>query len=145
MKQKARDLENANLALNALLKNRKEAKATLENNIRANMNNLVFPSLERVLQTRLNDHQKNHLEIVHAGLKMLMSSFSRKMSTLFLSLSPTEIEVANLIRHGKSVKEIAAILNISAITAKNHRQKIREKVGLKNTKVNLRTYLLSLE
>lgn len=145
LKQKARDLENANLALNALLKNRKEAKATLENNIRANMNNLVFPSLERVLQTRLNDHQKNHLEIVHASLKELMSSFSRKMSTLFLSLSPTEIEVANLIRHGKSVKEIAAILNISTVTARNHRQKVREKVGLKNTKVNLRTYLLSLE
>lgn len=145
LKKKALDLQSANLALNALLKNREEATATLEKNIRANMNNLVFPSLERVLQTRLNDNQKNHLEIVHASLKELMSSFSRKMSTKFLSLSPTEIEVANLIKHGKSVKEIAAILNISAVTAKNHRQKIREKIGLKNTKVNLRTYLLSLE
>ena len=145
LKKKALDLQSANLALNALLKNREEATATLEKNIRANMNNLVFPSLERVMQTRLNDNQKNHLEIVHASLKELMSSFSRKMSTKFLSLSPTEIEVANLIKHGKSVKEIAAILNISAITAKNHRQKIREKVGIKNTKVNLRTYLLSLE
>jgi len=145
LKRKAQDLQNANLALNALLKNREEATDTLEKNIRANMNNLVFPSLERVLHTKLNDNQKNHLEIVHASLKELVSSFSRKMSTKFLSLSPTEIEVANLIKHGKSVKEIAAILNISAVTAKNHRQKIREKIGIKNIKVNLRTYLLSLE
>jgi len=145
LKRKALALQSANLALNALLKNREEATATLENNIRANMNNLVFPSLERVLQTKLSDNQKSHLEIVHASLKELMSSFSRKMSAKFLSLSPTEIEVANLIKHGKSVKEIATVLNISAITAKNHRQKIREKVGIKNTKVNLRTFLLSLE
>ncbi len=58
--------------------------------------------------------------------------------------TPTEIRVANLIREGKTIKEIAGILGVSENAINHHRQNIRNKLGLNKQKVNLRTHLLSL-
>ena len=57
----------------------------------------------------------------------------------------TEIEVGNLIRDGKTTKEIAAVLNISKDTVDTHRQNIRKRLNLNRKKKNLRSYLLSLQ
>ena len=141
---KAQNLEEINTALNVLLKKRAQDKITLEENVVANINHLVSPSLAKLLKSRLNANQKAHVEIVLSSLKEVISEFSRKMSSKVYSLSPAEIQVVNFIKHGKNTKEIASALNISTKTVKNHRQKIREKVGIRNKKINLRTYLLSL-
>jgi DNA-binding CsgD family transcriptional regulator len=53
--------------------------------------------------------------------------------------------VASLIRDGKSSKEIARILNISINTVHTYRFNIRKKTGVKNNKVNLRSFLKTLE
>ncbi len=145
LKIKAHHLEEVNIALNVLLKKREQDKRDLENSVAANINNLVVPSLEKLLHSGLSASQKIHAEITYASLKEVVSSFSRTISSRFLSLSPAEIQVANFIKHGKSSKEIAIALNVSTKTVKNQRQKIREKIGIKNKKVNLRTHLLSLE
>lgn len=145
LKTKARDLENANIALNVLLENRKKDLTLHEKNIRSNMNNMVLPALDKLAQTQLSDYQKAHLQIAMTGLKEIMSSFSRNLSASLLSLSPAEIQVANFIKHGKSTKDIAIALSLSPETVKNHRQNIRKKMGLKNKKTNLRTHLLTLE
>jgi DNA-binding CsgD family transcriptional regulator len=58
--------------------------------------------------------------------------------------SPNELQVANLIRQGKTSKEVARLLNLSIRTVDSYRDSIRKKLGLKNKKVNLRTYLASL-
>lgn len=53
--------------------------------------------------------------------------------------------MANLIRDGKSTKEIAELLRVSLQAIVFHRQNIRQKLGLKNKKSkNLRSTLLSL-
>ncbi|MBU0767594.1 MAG: helix-turn-helix transcriptional regulator, partial [Proteobacteria bacterium] len=57
----------------------------------------------------------------------------------------TEVQVANFIKHGKTTKEIAEMLNLSVETIKFHRKNIRDKIGIKNKKANLRTYLLSVQ
>jgi len=59
-------------------------------------------------------------------------------------LTPQEIEVASLIREGRSSKEIAALLNLSLTTIHFHRRNLRRKLNLRNYSINLRTYLLSL-
>jgi DNA-binding NarL/FixJ family response regulator len=145
LEEKARDLERANIALNVVLQNRQEDRNAQEKNVRSNINSLIFPSLDHLAQSKLNEHQKVHLDIARTSLREVLSSFSRNLSSSFLSLSPTEIQVANFIKHGKSSKEIAQALHVSPKTIKNHRQSIRAKMGLKNQKMNLRTYLLSLE
>jgi len=48
LKTKARDLEKSNITLNVLLENRKKDWKLHEKNIRANMNNMVFPALDRM-------------------------------------------------------------------------------------------------
>jgi len=60
-------------------------------------------------------------------------------------LTPTEIQVAVLIKEGKSSKEIAESLRVSAAGIDFHRKNIRKKLGLKNTKTNLRSFLLNVQ
>lgn len=79
------------------------------------------------------------------GPDLILYQFSRKLSARYLDLTPAEIQVATLIMHGKTTKDIAAFLSLSSKTIESHRKSIRKKIGLKNRKTNLRTYLLSIE
>ena len=60
-------------------------------------------------------------------------------------LTPSEIEVAEYIKYGKSSKEIGKMMNLSVKTVETYRAKIRQKTGLRNKKTNLRSYLLSFK
>jgi DNA-binding NarL/FixJ family response regulator len=55
-----------------------------------------------------------------------------------------EIQIASMIKLGKSNKDISTILNRSIHTIANHRESMRRKLGLKNQKINLRSYLSNL-
>ena len=46
---------------------------------------------------------------------------------------------------GKTSKDIADALDIAQKTVENHRNKVRDKLGLKNKSVNLRSYLMQLD
>jgi DNA-binding CsgD family transcriptional regulator len=82
--------------------------------------------------------------ILESNLGDIVSPFVTKLSSRYLNLTPTEIQVASLIRDGRTTKEIGALLHLSANTIMSHRYHIRGKLGLKNKKVNLRSYLQSL-
>ncbi len=49
-----------------------------------------------------------------------------------------------MIAHGRTTKEIAAILSREISTVEFHRNNIRQKPGLANQRKNLRQYLLSV-
>jgi DNA-binding NarL/FixJ family response regulator len=59
-------------------------------------------------------------------------------------LTTAEIQVAHLIKGGKNSKDIVDVLNVFSSAVDVCRYRIRKKLGLKNPKVNLRSYLLSL-
>ena len=74
----------------------------------------------------------------------IISPFLRHMTLTHYKLTPKELRVANLVKEGKTNKEIADLLHLSIRSVEFHRDNIREKLGLKNKKANLQSFLLSL-
>jgi PAS domain S-box-containing protein len=141
---KTNSLEEINTAMKVLLKKREEDKTELEDNVLTNVKELIVPYFEKIKKTKLDDQQEAFLSIIESNLNEIISPFTRKMSLKYLNLTPTEIRIANLIRHGSPSKEIAELLNVSPRTVETHRKNIRRKIGLKRKKANLRSHLLSL-
>jgi len=144
LKVKTKNLEEANTALRVLLKRRQEDKTELEEKVLSNVKELVEPYLKKVQRTRLTERQEAYLSILESNLKEVISPFSRSLCAKFMNLTHSEIQIANLVKHGMTTKQISDMMDISTNTVEFHRRNIREKIGLKNTKVNLRSYLLSL-
>jgi DNA-binding CsgD family transcriptional regulator len=82
--------------------------------------------------------------VLKNNLDTITSSFFRKLTTKYANLTSTEIEVANLVKNGKSIKEIAELMSISGKTVEVHRTNIRKKMGIANTGTSLRSHLLSI-
>ncbi|HET6488777.1 MAG TPA: PAS domain S-box protein [Syntrophales bacterium] len=140
---KSRNLEEVNTALRVLLKHREEDKSELEEKILSNVKKLVVPYVEKLRKSRLSDEQASYVEILDDHIQDILSPFLRNLGTRHLNLTPKEIQVASLIREGKTSKEIAEVLGVSARAVDFHRDNIRIKLGIKNKKANLRSYLLS--
>ena len=145
LERKSVNLEEANAALKVLLKLREDDKKAVESSVLANIEELVFPYLERLKGMCLTDNQATFLGIIEQNLNHVISPFLQKMSSGYSHFTPTEIQIANLIKNGKTSKEIASCLNIGTATVNSHRNDIRSKLGLNNQKVNLRSYLLSFK
>ena len=110
-----------------------------------NYERIILPYIEKLKKVAKSEYQKQLITILEMNLKNIISPFAKNLSGPLGNLSPAEIQVADLIRHGKSTKEIAEILNTGIRTVSFHRENIRKKLDLKNKKINLRTFLLSLK
>ncbi|PKN60409.1 MAG: hypothetical protein CVU53_03240 [Deltaproteobacteria bacterium HGW-Deltaproteobacteria-11] len=143
LEEKSRNLEDANTALRVLLKRREEDKAELEEKVICNTRELILPYIENLKITQVDSHQRNQLTILERHINEIVSPFLRTLSSKYPNLTPMEIKVITFIREGRTTKEIADLLNISARTVDVHRDNIRKKLGLKNRKANLRSHLLS--
>ena len=143
--EKSRHLEEVNAALNVLLKRREEDRNDFEEKILANVKELVLPYIEKLKNSGLYSDQMTLVGILESNTKEIFSPFVTKLSSRFLSLTPAEIKVASLIKDGKTSKEIASLLHASENTIRSHRFHIRSKLDLKNKKVNLRSYLRSIQ
>jgi PAS domain S-box-containing protein len=144
LEQRSYELESANTALRVLLKQVKENKEEMENKVLDNLKKLVFPYLEILQENLANTRQAEYIEVIQNNIKEITSSFTINLSSSFLGLSPREIQVADLVRQGRTNKEASNIMNVSINAVEFHRNNLRKKLGLQNKKVNLRTYLLSM-
>ena len=120
-------------------------KSELEENIFRNVRKLIAPYIEKMKNSRLGNTQRMYMQILEQNLNDIVSPFINKISADFQSITPTEIQISSLIKHGRSTKEIAELLNLSPRTIDSYREQIRSKLGLKNKKANRRTYLMSLQ
>jgi len=141
----SRHLEEVNAALRVLLKQREEDKEDLEGRLLANVKELVLPYVDKLKNSRLDSDQMTLADILESNIKEIISPFATRLSSRFLNLTPTEIQVASLIKDGKTSKEIGVLLNASENTVRSHRFHIRSKLGIKKKKVNLKSYLKSLQ
>jgi len=141
---KTKNLEELNVTLEVLLKKREEDKQDLEKNFVHNITNLVLPYTDKLKGANLTASQRALVETIESNIHDIVSPFARDLSSGYLKLTPTEIRVASLIKQEKTAKEIAEMHNVSTSAIVFHRNNIRKKLGLKNKKINLKTYLRSL-
>jgi DNA-binding NarL/FixJ family response regulator len=127
-----------------LLKKGEEDKIELEEKVLLNIKELVLPYLEKIKKSGLDRGQNTYADILESHLREIASSFSYRLSSAFVNFTPTEINVANLVKQGRKIKEIAELLNISPRTAAFHRERIRKKLGINHKKTNLKSYLSSV-
>lgn len=140
----ARELEESNTTLKVLLKQRESDERQFQDNMLANIKHLIMPYIEKLRSGSTSTEERSWLDIIESNLNEIVSPFSARLSVLYLDLTPREIMIADLIKDGKQDKEIGTLLNISLDTVKAHRKNIRRKLGIYNTRMNLRTKLLSL-
>jgi PAS domain S-box-containing protein len=144
LEEKSRNLEDANTALKVLLKRREDDKAELEEKVICNVRELILPYIENLKITPVDSHQLNQLKILERNTSEIISPFLRTLSSKHPNLTPMEIKVINFIKEGRTTKEMAGLLNVSARTVEVHRDNIRKKLGLRNKKANLKSYLMAL-
>jgi len=137
-------LEEANIALKVLLKQRETDKAELEKKVLTNIKDLVLPYVEKLKNSRLKPRDETLVEIIGARLNDVISPMLQSFANAKILLTPQEMQVAGLVKDGKTSKEIADILSVSETTINFHRKNLRAKFGLTHQRTNLRSYLLSI-
>jgi PAS domain S-box-containing protein len=140
----AKELEDANTALRVFMSRRDHDQKMLEEKLQFNVEDLVVPYLKKLNETNLDSRQKNYLSVLESNLNNIVSPYMLNLSATYKNLTPQEIQIANLIRQGKNTKDIADLLCTSVHTIGTHRNNIRKKLKLRNSKTNLRSCLLSL-
>jgi len=141
---KNEQLEKLNAALKSMLDKRMIEKRAVEECMVSNIRKFVTPHLLDLSNHISDDEGKAYLSIIKKNIEELVAPIDSSISIAYSKLTATEIKVADLIRQGKSTKEIADILNVSPNTVSNFRHGIRKKLVLTKLKINLVSYLNSL-
>ena len=144
LEERRQSLEEANVALKVLLKQRENDRHEMERRVLANVKEMVMPYVAKLKTARLKPREKTLVEIVEFHLQDIVSPFLQQVANSDLVLTPQELQVAALVRDGRSSKEIASVLHVTEATVNFHRKNLRIKFGLKNRRVNLRAYLLAM-
>ncbi len=152
LKKRERELEaqshhlaEVNTALRVLIRQREADKKELGGIVLRNVQELVSPYLQRIIHGRLDGQLRTLARILETNLQNIISPFVDKLASGLVQLTPVEIRVASLIKEGKTNKEMAEILLVSKNTILFHRHNIRNKLGLKNKKINLHSHLQTIE
>jgi len=144
VEERTTEIQEKSVALKVLLSQRGDDKKKLEEAIMSNVKELLIPNIKRLKKSTLTSKQQTSVNVLEANLNEIISPLANSASSIFMKLTPTEIQVANFIKHGSSSKDIAESLSLSQRTVDTHRYNIRKKIGLRVKGINLRTYLLSM-
>jgi PAS domain S-box-containing protein len=144
LEDKAKKLEELNSALRVLLQKREEEIKDRQKLMMSAINQLIMPHVRKIQKHSKDSEVLSSIDAIEINVNNFTASFSFAIHSKSSGLTPTEIEVALLIKAGKTSKDIASILKISPETVEFHRKNIRHKLHIKHKKENLRSYLAAL-
>ena len=136
-------IEDKNAALREILEQIQFEKKKIQDNILANVDQIILPAIKR-LRRKGSPLDKKTIDMLENNLKSITSTFGSRVSEQKLKLSQRELEIANLIKSGMSSKEISEMLNVAFKTVETHRNRIRKKFRIINKNINLATFLKEL-
>lgn len=137
-------LEDANMALKIMLQKSTENRKEVEEEVLTTLKKMVAPYISKIKKAEINSDVREYINTLEANLRHVASPFSRNLSFEYITLTPKEIQVANLVRDGRSTKEISEALNMKNGTVEFYRNNIREKIGIRGKKIRLRSHLITL-
>lgn len=144
VRERTLELQETNTALQVLLKRGDQEQKKMEESVQSNINQLVLPFLSKLRVSRSDAERQTYLNIVETNLGNILSQFINQLSSAYRTLTPKEIQIAELVKQGKKSKEIAELFGLSVGTVITHRNNIRKKLDLISKDTNLRSHLLSL-
>lgn len=144
LEDKNQSLNESNIALKVLIQQRENDKAEMEKRFLANVKTLILPYISKLKQAMLSEKDRTLVSILDDHLNDIISPLMQNLNNAGIMLTPQEIQVASLVKDGKTTSEIADILFVSEATISFHRKNLREKLGLKSRQANLRVFLLSM-
>jgi DNA-binding CsgD family transcriptional regulator len=133
-------LQDANAALHDALVQSQKEKKMLGLSIQSKVDKIISP-IFYALQAASIPSQLEYLMLLKKNLDDIIAPFAEGDNKTLAMLSPVELQISNMIKHGFSTKEIAKVRGISPSTVNRHRESIRRKLGITNSKVNLVAYL----
>ncbi len=138
-------LRQANKALKSMLESREAEKRAIEEELLLNIKKYALPYIELIEHQNPDNGIIMAVDMLKKTLNELISPASKTLFAKFINLTPREVKIADLIRHGKTTKEIAELINIAPSSVSTYRNHIRRKMDLLNTRTNLETYLNSFD
>lgn len=144
VEERTAELVDVNSALRVLLRQREQDKTDAEETMAANLKFMVLPHLNRLKKSVLDVRQRDWVSLIGENLTKVSSPFIKKLGSRYSTLTPRELQVAARIRSGRTTKEIAELMGISAGTVDVIRYSVRKKLGLNRKKANLQSHLSSL-
>jgi PAS domain S-box-containing protein len=141
LRQEHRELLRKNIALNEVLEHIDAEKEQYRHEICANIENLLRPSLRKLQEEgRLS---RREVDTLARGLDEITGKHIDDFRNNVGKLTPRELDVLDMIKTGRSSKQIADALGLSSQTVHKHRQSIRRKLQLDHREINLAAYLRS--
>lgn len=141
--QGLKELEETNTALRVILSQQKEAREEIKLNILVQLEKSIFPYIDLLAHELKDERNKEYLDILTEHLRSIGSAFIQGLSNPCFGLTKKEVLVADLVRQGKTSKQIASLLNIETQSVEAYRNKIRKKLDINNKKISLFEYLNS--
>ena len=112
----------------------------LEKKIARVVSSQIMPVIDELRGDRVPEKSLAKLDVLAAYLDDLTPG-ATKGHDVIVSLSSMELRVAVMIKKEFSSEDIARLLHLSPHTVKTHRRSIRKKLGIRNSKINLSSYL----
>lgn len=142
LQKERKALTEKNVALKQILDHIEQERLNYKDTICRQIDDAIRPFLSK-LNKILPDDSKDDIEGLKSTLDGILAKDVDVYRDNYRKLTPREIEICELIKEGKSSKQMSSILNLSLLTIHKHREQIREKLGLTNKNVNLSSFLQS--
>ncbi|MDD3519643.1 MAG: LuxR C-terminal-related transcriptional regulator [Actinomycetota bacterium] len=137
-------LQEQDTALKVLFREIEKEEKRIAENIVSNISIFIKPVLEELKIRLKKSTEIKQVEQIEFYLNKIIEPLALKLSSELYNLTPKEIQIASLIKEGKTTKEISEITGSSSKAIDFHRLNIRKKLGLTNKNINLQSYLLNL-
>ncbi len=144
VQQQKKELLEINSALRIILRQRDIENNEFKKAQTARFHKEIVPTLKKLRQSRLQDVQQHYLDILTINLENIFTPSPHSRTFSHTPLTKMETTIINLIKQQKTSKEIATLLQVATGTIRTHRENIRKKLQITNTKKSLYKTILSI-